>query len=89
MNIELHIERLILDGLPVEMRERAFIQSALEAELARLLAENGLAPMLMEGGALPQLSAGSVQLTNDMTPPGLGQQIAGAVYAGIGNESPK
>ena len=41
MNINLHIERLILDGLPIEPRQRAQVQAAVEAELARLLRPAG------------------------------------------------
>ena len=41
-NIHLHIERLILDGLPIERAQGPHVQAAVEAELARLLTENGL-----------------------------------------------
>ena len=41
-NIHLHIERLILDGLPIECAQGPHVQAAVEAELARLLTENGL-----------------------------------------------
>ena len=36
MNIQLHIERLVLDGLPLTRREGALVQAAVETELARL-----------------------------------------------------
>ena len=42
-NIHLHIERLILDGLPIERAQGPHVQAAVEAELSRLLTENGLA----------------------------------------------
>jgi hypothetical protein len=83
MNIELHIERLILDGLPVESRQGALIQSAVEAELARLLASDGLNPELLSGGALGSLRAGDIQLERDGAAPHLGTQIAGAVHRRI------
>lgn len=84
MKINLHIKRLVLDGLPVESHQGALIQSAIETELARLLAEGGLASELMSGGALSRMPASSIQLTSEATPAPLGQQIAGAVYGGIG-----
>jgi hypothetical protein len=87
MNIELHIERLVLDGLPVESSQGALIRSAVEAELGRLLAGNGLNPELLSGGALGSLRAGGIQLEHDFTAPQLGGQIAGAVHRRIAGDS--
>lgn len=84
MNINVHIERLILDGLPVAHRERPMLQAAVEAELARLLTSEGLAPHLLTGGAIPRLRGGNIQLTSEGDTGQLGRQIAWAVYGGIG-----
>lgn len=84
MNINLHIERLILDGLPISHSQRPLVQAAVEAELARLLATDGLSSCLMAGGAMPYVPGGSIQLMSDGNPKTLGQQIAQAVYGGIG-----
>lgn len=84
MNISVHIERLILDGLPLAPDQRRLLQAAVEAELASLLASRGLAPGLLAGGAVPSLPADSIALTNDGDPTRLGHQIARAVYGGIG-----
>ncbi len=83
-NIDLHIERLILDGLPLERSQGPLVQAAVQAELARLLAAYGLAASLQSGGALPSVRAGAIQLTAESSPTQLGQQIAQSVYAGIG-----
>lgn len=83
MNIELHIDRLILDGIPLAPAHRPLVQAAVEAELARLVAEGGISPMLQTGGALPRVPGGAIQLTNDNNPHALGQQIAQAVYGGL------
>lgn len=84
MNINLHIERLILDGLPIEPRQRAQVQAAVEAELARQLMAGGLSSELLAGGPLPSLRTGAIQLTNETGAAHLGAQIARAVYGGIG-----
>ncbi len=84
MNINVRIERLVLDGLPIAHNQGSMVQAAVEAELAGLLAANGLAPSLPGGGALYRVPAGSIQLTGDGNPNTLGQQIARAVYGGIG-----
>ena len=89
MNINLHIERLVLDGLPVEANDSAMLRAAIEAELTRLLTENGLSSRLQTGGALPRLQANANQLGGAGRPPQLGQQIAQTVYDSIGNEIEK
>jgi hypothetical protein len=84
MNIQVHIERLILDGVAVAPGERSRLQAAVEGELARRLAEGGLAPALLGGGAVPAVQAGNIQLAGEPDTVGLGQQIARAAYGGIG-----
>jgi len=86
MNINVHIERLILDGLPMTRSQGTLVQAALETEVARLVATNGLDPELAAGGALPSVKADGIQLTNGSNPTQLGQQVARAVYGGIGNK---
>jgi hypothetical protein len=86
MNINLHIERLVLDGLPVEARHGALLKEVIAAELERLLEANGLAASLQTGGVLPRLPAASIQLGSEKVPTRLGQQIAQTVYASIGND---
>jgi hypothetical protein len=86
MNINLHIERLILDGLPLERNQASHVQAAVEAELSRLLLENGLATDLQVGGALPNLHANPIQFDAGSHPTKMGTQIAQSVYSGIGNK---
>lgn len=83
-DIHLHIDRLILEGLDVPFAQRAHVQAAVEAELARLLSEGGLAPTWQSGGAVPDVRAGEIMLTNFHNPVQLGHQIAHGVYRGIG-----
>ena len=83
MNINLHIERLILDGVALERGHIPSLQAAVEAELTRLLTVGGLSQELLGGGAMPRISAGSIQLSGDGNAQRLGQQIARAVYGGI------
>ncbi len=84
MNINLHIERLILDGLPFETRDRTLLQAAIETEVARLLTQNGIAPNLQNGGAMPSVRADAIQITNQNSPDQLGRQIGGSIYGSIG-----
>jgi hypothetical protein len=83
MNINLHIERLILDGLPIAQHQGAVVQAAVETELSRLLTERGLASSLQSGGAMPNLRTDGIQLTMGSNPTQMGQQIAQAFYGGF------
>jgi hypothetical protein len=83
MKINLHIERLVLDGLPIESSQAAHVQAAVEAELSRLLTENGLGLHLQSGGAMPRLNAQPLQMAQGSSPAQLGKQIAQSVYGGL------
>ncbi len=84
MNISIHIERLILDGLSLAHRDRSRLQSAIEDELARLLTAGSLVVDLRTPGTLSRLTGGTLELTNNEDPHLLGKQIAHAIYGGIG-----
>lgn len=87
MNVQLHIERLILEDLPIARSQRALVQAAVENELTRLITVNGVAPTIMAGGARPSAPMTVIQMAERATPGQLGHQIAHAVYQGIGNSS--
>jgi hypothetical protein len=78
MNINVSIERLVLDGLPMSRSQGVLVQVAVETELVRLLAKQGLSHL--SAGAVPHLSANSIEVTRDSRPAQLGHQIAQAIY---------
>jgi hypothetical protein len=82
VEIRLHIERLVLEGLSLEGRDPAQIQTAVAAELSRLLIAGGLAPDLAAGAARASLDGG--QIGGQGGASALGGQIAGAVYSALG-----
>jgi hypothetical protein len=84
MNVNLHIERLILEGIPLSTRERGVLATAVTTELTRLITEGGLPAGMPAGGIVPSIPAGAIQLGADNSPARLGQQIAQAVYGGNG-----
>jgi hypothetical protein len=83
MNITVNIERLIFEGVSLAPWQRPLLQAAVEAELARLLAEGGVGGGLAAGWAVPSLPAGAIQLPGDGDPVAMGAQIAQAVYGGM------
>src|SRR5262249_46908861 len=85
MNINVHIERLILDGLPVTSDKGDSIHAAVRTELARVLADKRLD--CSSGYAVPHLTASPIQLSQVSKPSLLGHQIAKAVYGGLTAET--
>ena len=83
MKINLHIERLVLDGLAVEPQQRPLLLAALEAELGGLLAQNGLGSNLSSGGAFRSVRADVINVAENSEPSGLGRQIAQSIHGGI------
>jgi hypothetical protein len=84
VKVNLHIERLVLDGIDVEPAQHPRLQEALQTELGRLLAEGGIAEKLASGGAVPPVSAKEFRMSGDGNPTQLGRQIARSVYGGMG-----
>jgi hypothetical protein len=81
MTIRIHIERLVLEGLPLGVHDGPLVQAAVEAELARLMGGGAPPP---SGGATARVTAPSISLTTNSSPALLGQQIARSVHGGIG-----
>jgi hypothetical protein len=84
VNLEVRIERVVFDGIAVEPGDRARVRAAIEAELARRLAADGVAAGLMAAGAVPSVPGGAVEPGNGRDPQRLGRQVARAVHAAIG-----
>jgi hypothetical protein len=79
MNINIQIDRLILGGVNISPRQRRQLQAAVESELSRLLASNGIPPSLQNGGAIPKLPA-TLNITQNHNPSQMGQEIAQSIY---------
>lgn len=80
-SIEVHIEELLLHGLPLTRGQGSDVQAAVETELARLLTEQGLSRFA--AGTTPHLSARSIELTNDNKIAHVGHQIAQAICGSL------
>lgn len=73
MNINIDIEKLILEGMPISPSQARLLQAEVESELAKLLANEGLPNNLLSGGVVP---GGAIQLKPRTNPAQMGQQIA-------------
>ena len=83
MNINLHIERLILEGIPVSHGGGPHVQAAIEAELTRLIAASGVSGGFHAGDSVPSIRAGDIQVAAADSHADLGRHIAGALHEGI------
>lgn len=86
VNINLHIERLVLDGVNITLIQRRLLQASVTTELTRMLAESGLPTGFTQEAISVRMSTDGIQLTGNNTPTQLGQQIAQSVYGGIAHE---
>ena len=86
MDIRVHIERLVIEGLPIPSGQRPLIRAALEAELSDRLAAGGPEPGVPAERAIPRLAAGAIHLPPQPEAAALGRQIAGAIHAGLAHD---
>jgi len=82
--LALHIERLVLEGLPLAPADQARFQAVLEAELARLLADRVLHQELRGGVALPGLRLDLGPLPAGFGPEPFARALARTLQRGIG-----
>ena len=76
----LHIERLVVDGVPLTPVQGMQFQRALERELVRLI-EGG--SDCRAGGAVPALVSPAIQIPTPVHPAGLGREVAQRVFESL------
>ena len=89
MNIKVHIERLVLDGLRMEARDSAQVQATVEAELVRLLSESGIPAGLQAGFNQARIHAPVAQLNSSPHAREIGAQISKGIYGAFAGLSQK
>ena len=81
MNVELHIEELVLHGFSPGDRYR--IAEAVERELARWLAKQGVPHLLSNNVDLVEIDAGAFDVKPNAKSEMVGAQVAQAIYGGM------
>ncbi|HEY8694027.1 MAG TPA: hypothetical protein VIR57_14950 [Chloroflexota bacterium] len=81
MNIELHIEELVLQGF--SHSHRGAIGRAIETELSRLLTDRGLPASLSGGRDVRSLDAGSFVVEHGARPSAIGAHVGQLLYEGM------
>jgi hypothetical protein len=81
-NINLHIDTLVLEGLPVAQREQ--VRANVISELTVLLSEQGLPSVGRQAiQQITHVDAGSLILKPNPTSETVGTQIATQIYQGL------
>lgn len=80
-DINLHIETLVLEGLPVSHREQ--VKAGVVTELTRLLSEQGLPPSFSQAQPMVQVDGGRFTVTPHAAPETLSAQIAAQIHQGL------
>lgn len=76
--LELHIEELVLHGFPASDRFR--VGDAVERELLRLIAEQGLPRLVRNPVSVDRLDAGRFKVAEGSKPQAVGAQLAQQLY---------
>jgi len=80
MKINVYIERIVLDGLPVDRNSAPLIQEAVQAELSRLFADSGASQSLLSGGSAPSLLTDPIHIMSQTPREAIGHRVANAVH---------
>jgi hypothetical protein len=81
MSVNLHIERLVLDGLPVDARDGARVEAAVRAELVGRMAESGVPAGLKTGFNKSRILAPMLRLNSSFHAKEIGTQIGAGIYS--------
>lgn len=82
-NLNLHIDRLVIDGLALSSHANAQLQQVIASELAALLQTGGWLPDATTNLHVARLAGADWQLPERNDPASLGHSIADAIYQSI------
>jgi hypothetical protein len=86
MRVHLHIDRLVLDGIPLSSAETAHLVRALERGLTEAVAQGtlDLAALQDRGGALAAIAGAPLTLGHGAKGADVGAELARSIHAGLG-----
>ena len=80
--ISLHIEHMVIEGVPLSAGQAGKLRAALQQELMRLLQRDGLGGA-DQSGAVPMLAAPAIAMSLPFHPVQAGRQIARSIYGSL------
>ena len=82
-SLRVHIDRLVLDRLPLRRAEQGRVHDAAVAELELLWGAGVLRPEFCCGASMPLLRLGDIDIRDGASPEHIGRRIAHALYRGF------
>lgn len=86
MNINLHIERLIVTDMQLDARGKVQLGRAIQQRLLAELNERGLVADIAGLAGQRSVQGGSLSYTDSDRPDTIGGRIGSAIFRGIGND---
>jgi hypothetical protein len=83
MKVNLHIERLVLEGFPLDGRDAALVQEAMRAELVRLFEQAAGSTITLNSKVAPASCEAAMRASETSSPSTLGGAIANSIYGAI------
>ncbi|MCC7373469.1 MAG: hypothetical protein IT581_02350 [Verrucomicrobiales bacterium] len=83
LSVRLHIERLVLDGVPGNSRDLGRLRAALETELGRLLGDHASAGLSGGSTHLAKIAAPEIRWATNTDPAESGRDLARAIFSGM------
>lgn len=83
MKINIHIERLLLDGFDATPRQQAALKSAFETQLSSLLAQDGIGIQFHKEGAIKTIHTEPMGNVQNSASTRFGERIARSVHGGL------
>ena len=83
MNINLHIDRLVIDDIGVDPQRLDDLKIAAQSELTHQLQSHGIGPGIQSLNGKRPVDGGQISGSNTQQPKNIGQQIGKAIYRGI------
>lgn len=84
MKIALHIERLVLDGVPLASGQQALLHAAVVEALTARLGDGVFAARLAAQPRRDVVHGAPIRLSSQTDPQSLGTDIASSIHAGFG-----
>jgi len=81
--IELRIDELVIEGLPLGAGDAETLRAAVEAELGQLLTRGGDNPALRRSVARVEADGGEIPVAAGDSPETLGRRIGRSIHGGI------
>lgn len=83
MSLNLHIDRLVIEGASLTYRDRVRLDSEFCSALAELLQSRELHPELARGIAVPSLPVSSMTMPTSTNPSLMGRHLAGSLASAL------